>query len=208
MLPDWIAALPTWLLVGLALGGLASVAVAGVFLVADRLYPTRQPSERSRVDGGVRRHGELRDYLDAIGEPYTERREVHGETVAFYLPERDVAITFDPQAFYRIERAGTRAVLCEHEMPGSHLGRRLPFETPDPDYGYGPTLEETDDPVAASFERLGLDPGVDPDPEAVRRAYRTKVKEVHPDRGGDPEEFRRVHEAYTRAKDHAERGSP
>jgi hypothetical protein len=45
-----------------------------------------------------------------------------------------------------------------------------------------------------AYRRLGLDPGADE--REVKRAYRQKVKEVHPDRGGDEEEFKRVTEAY------------
>jgi len=48
---------------------------------------------------------------------------------------------------------------------------------------------------AEAYRRLGLDP--DADDDAVRRAYRERVKSVHPDReGGDEEEFKRVTEAY------------
>jgi DnaJ-domain-containing protein 1 len=47
-----------------------------------------------------------------------------------------------------------------------------------------------------AYRTLGLDPGADE--EAVRRAYREKVKEVHPDRGGDEQEFRAVTDAYER----------
>lgn len=36
----------------------------------------------------------------------------------------------------------------------------------------------------------------DADAEAVRDAYREKVKETHPDRGGSTESFKRVNEAY------------
>jgi curved DNA-binding protein CbpA len=36
----------------------------------------------------------------------------------------------------------------------------------------------------------------DAGPDAVREAYREKVKEVHPDRGGSAESFKRVTEAY------------
>ena len=50
--------------------------------------------------------------------------------------------------------------------------------------------------VAEAYETLGLEPGADP--EAVRRAYRERVKETHPDRGGDPGAFIRVREAYER----------
>jgi hypothetical protein len=46
-----------------------------------------------------------------------------------------------------------------------------------------------------AYETLGLDPGADAD--EVRRAYRAKVKEVHPDtEGGDEEAFKRVNRAY------------
>ena len=44
------------------------------------------------------------------------------------------------------------------------------------------------------FDVLGLDP--DADDAAVREAYRRRVKEAHPDRGGSAREFQRVKEAY------------
>jgi DnaJ-domain-containing protein 1 len=49
---------------------------------------------------------------------------------------------------------------------------------------------------AEAYRRLGLDRGADE--SEVQRAYRQKVKEVHPDRGGDEEEFKAVTEAYER----------
>lgn len=45
-----------------------------------------------------------------------------------------------------------------------------------------------------AYRRLGLEPGADE--AAVRAAYRERVKEAHPDRGGDEETFKRVTEAY------------
>ncbi|MFC7172620.1 J domain-containing protein [Haloplanus litoreus] len=46
-----------------------------------------------------------------------------------------------------------------------------------------------------AYETLGLDPGADAD--EVRRAYRTRVKEVHPDtEDGDEAAFKRVNRAY------------
>ncbi|WP_232820472.1 J domain-containing protein [Halorussus litoreus] len=52
----------------------------------------------------------------------------------------------------------------------------------------GPTPRE-------AYRALDLDPGADD--EAVRQAYRERVKSVHPDReDGDEEEFKRVTEAY------------
>lgn len=47
---------------------------------------------------------------------------------------------------------------------------------------------------AEAYRRLGLEE--DADEREVKRAYRRKVKEVHPDRGGDEDEFRKVLEAY------------
>lgn len=47
---------------------------------------------------------------------------------------------------------------------------------------------------AEAYRRLGVEPGADE--AAVTRAYREKVKEVHPDRGGDEETFKKVTEAY------------
>lgn len=54
--------------------------------------------------------------------------------------------------------------------------------------------------TAEAYRRLGLDPGADD--AAVRRAYREKVKAVHPDREtGDEEQFKRVKEAYEKLQE-------
>ena len=85
-------------------------------------------------------------------------------------------------------------------MPGVNLGYRLPFETPE--VRFGPAEETSDvDPQEAAFSVLGLPSGASE--SEVTAAYREKVKEVHPDHGGDTEEFRRVREAYTTAQKHA-----
>ncbi|WP_247009589.1 J domain-containing protein [Halorientalis litorea] len=48
-----------------------------------------------------------------------------------------------------------------------------------------------------AYRLLGVEPGADE--ERVKRAYREKVKEVHPDtEDGDEEEFKRVNRAYER----------
>jgi hypothetical protein len=197
VLPEWVAHLPPWLVAGLALGALASLAVAGVFAVGDRLFPTAPASQAGRVDGTERRRAEIRDYLHAVDVAYREDYPVADETVAFYLPGHGVAITFDAQAYFRLERAGTQAVLCEHEMPGRHLGRRLPFEVPEVNLGPPPG-----GPHAEAFDRLGV-PRTASVAE-VKAAYRSQVKDVHPDHGGDPAEFKRLREAYATARSHAE----
>jgi DnaJ-domain-containing protein 1 len=201
VLPEWLSIFPPWLLTGLGVGVAASVVVAGIFVAADRLYPTAPIDPSQRFDGTARRRAEIRDYLRAIDEPFAEDHPVHGHTVAFYLPSRDVAITFDAQAYFHIERAGTYAVLCEHEMPGSQLGRRLPFEVPT----FHPPVDDLDDPVAAAFDRLDLPATATRD--EVKTAYRSQVKETHPDHGGNQTEFKRLREAYTTAKSHTEERS-
>ena len=57
---------------------------------------------------------------------------------------------------------------------------------------------ETSGPTAReAYETLGVEPGADE--STVKRAYRQRIKEVHPDAAdGDAEEFKRVQAAYDR----------
>jgi hypothetical protein len=190
--------LPGWLVAGLVAGGLASVAVGVAFWVAERRFPSSTPAGAATAP---RKRQELRAYLRAIDESFAEDHPVAGRTVAFYLPERDVAITFDPRTYFRIRPTETHPVLVEHEMRGGHLGARLPFETPavgGPDPGAADPIGE---PVRAAYRELGL--SATASAEEVTAAYRRQVKAVHPDHGGDEDAFRRVREAYTTAKAHA-----
>ena len=191
--------LPRWLALGLGFGFVASLCAACLFYAGSRLFPSRQTGTTG-WSGEARRVIEIRQYLDAIGEQYAEGHQVDGQTVEFYLPERDVAITFDARAYYIIERSPTYAVLVEHEMPGIHLGSRLPFETPEIEFGRDAPTEEAD-PVDGAFAVLGV-PRTATEAQ-IRSAYRAKVKDVHPDHGGSQDEFRRVREAYTTARKHA-----
>jgi len=75
-------------------------------------------------------------------------------------------------------------------------GRRRPGQRRAPGVDPGRTAGPS---VAESYRILGVDEGADE--EAVRRAYRERVKEVHPDRGGDEDEFKRVTAAYERLTD-------
>jgi DnaJ-domain-containing protein 1 len=184
-----------WLALGTLLGVLFTVVAAGTFLAGERLFPTATRDRSAHRSGETRRRTEIRRYLDAIDEPFTEDHAVEDHPVAFYLPDRDVAITFDPRTYYRIERSPTHAVLAEHEMPGFGLGARLPFETPDP-------AETVPEPTEAAFDVLGVRSSASD--EEIRAAYRRKVKEAHPDHGGDSKSFRRVREAYAAAKERAD----
>jgi len=197
VLPEWISLLPPWLLFGLIGGGIASVVAAGAFLVGGRLFPDEPAPSGHRIDGSVRRRAEIRTFLREISEPFAEDHPVHGETVEFYLPRRDVALTFDAQAYFRLERAGTDTVLCEHEMPVHALGRRLPFDVPN----VGRQSRPGSDPVAAAFDHLDLARSASP--SDVKDAYRERVKSAHPDHGGSQAEFKRLQEAYATARDHA-----
>jgi ferredoxin len=53
--------------------------------------------------------------------------------------------------------------------------------------------------MESPFAVLGLDP--EADESEIRRAYRKRVKEAHPDHGGSVEEFRAVRTAYERLKE-------
>ncbi|WP_324661857.1 J domain-containing protein [Haloarcula sediminis] len=194
---------PAWLVFGLLLGVAGSLVVVVLFLVAGRLFPAKRRDSGVREGGEERRRAEIREYLTAIDESFAENHPVAGQDVAFYLPDRGVAITFDARAFYRIERSPTVPVLVEHELPGAALGRRLPFETPDVSVGPEPEPEPQPaaDPTRKAFAELGLRETATVD--EVKSAYRARVKQVHPDHGGDEEEFKRVREAYTLAKQHA-----
>ena len=198
MLSELVSSLPPWLILGLLGGGLASVVVAGVFLAGGRMFPESATSG-FRVDGPSRRRIEIRGYLRTISEPFVEDHVVNGDTVEFYLPQRDVALTFDAQAYFRLERAGIDTVLCEHEMPAHALGRRLPFDVPREEFEFD--TRDREDPAAAAFDYLDLAPTAPP--EDVKAAYRARVKAVHPDHGGSQEEFKRLQEAYATAREHA-----
>lgn len=201
MLPDLLSELPAWALLGIGLGVVASVAVAALFYFGERLFPTTEPpTQDHHVDGSLRRHAEIRSYLNAIGEGFAENVDLAGYTAAFYLPQRDVAVTFDPRVFFGLEDAPTFVVLCEDEMPVGQLGRRFPFEVDEPERTRSrPTVDAS---ITNAFRKLGLEAGASSD--EVRDAYRSQVKEVHPDRGGTEAEFKKLREAYTTAKEHSE----
>lgn len=57
--------------------------------------------------------------------------------------------------------------------------------------------------TGAHYDTLGVDAGAES--EAVRRAYRRLAMKAHPDKGGDPDEFRRIQEAYDVLSDPARR---
>lgn len=206
MVADVIEVVPPWVIVGVVLGSIASVVVALIFYVGHRLSPPAEHASRSGNGGSdARRRREIREYLRAVGERFREDHAVGEVIVPFYLPERGVAITFDAHDYFRLEGEGVFTILCEHELPGRGLGRRLPFDVAEPTWETDRSKEvPSRDPVGDAFDELGLP--TDADADEVKRAYREQIKEVHPDQGGDEEAFRRVREAYATASNHADGG--
>lgn len=194
-----VESIPPSVLAGLTLGVLFALTATGLFVLGERWFPSDRSTGSRRYSSEDRRRTEIRDYLNDIGERYAEDHPVAGTRVAFYLPERDVAVTFDPRAFFRIRNTTeTHVILVEHEMPGRHLGRRLPFEVPEIQTDPA-DFQET---VRIAYEALGL-PRTASRTE-IKSAYRDRVKDVHPDHGGDEESFRQLQEAYVTAKENAD----
>lgn len=57
-------------------------------------------------------------------------------------------------------------------------------------------VEPPDDGLAGCYATLGIPPGSPPD--AIRKAYRDKLKATHPDHGGSGDAVRKVIDAYRR----------
>ena len=92
----------------------------------------------------------------------------------------------------RVGQGGQRRQRAASGRRGSASGRAS-----GPRAGAPPTDRIT---AREAYDRLGLEQGADA--EAVRSAYRERVKEVHPDtEGGDEDEFKRVKTAYERLSD-------
>lgn len=104
-------------------------------------------------------------------------------------------------------RGGFEAGPREDWDPPGGRGRRQQAGGPGERRRAGPrgrwtrTPSGSDGPTAAeAYRTLGLDP--DADQEAIKRAYREKVKSVHPDtEDGDEAQFKRVKAAYERLAD-------
>ncbi|MCU4716475.1 J domain-containing protein [Halapricum hydrolyticum] len=95
----------------------------------------------------------------------------------------------------------------EDWVPPGSRGRRQRASGPGERRRVGPRERRTRAPpgsdgptTAEAYRTLGLDP--DADQEAIKRAYREKVKSVHPDtEDGDEAQFKRVKAAYERLTD-------
>ena len=93
------------------------------------------------------------------------------------------------------ERGGPQSRRARQARTGQQTragSRTAQGQRVDPNAPDDPTRQE-------AYRTLGLDQGADE--AAVKRAYREKVKDTHPDRGGDEEEFKKVTRAYERLTD-------
>lgn len=91
-------------------------------------------------------------------------------------------------------RARQQARARRGHAAGPGQGQRRRQRASRPGGESGPTARE-------AYETLGVEPGADE--SAVKRAYRERIKEVHPDQGGDEAEFRRVQKAYDTVRRYA-----
>jgi len=96
-----------------------------------------------------------------------------------------------------IESYWARAFMCV--LRGQPIPARPTARPSPPDRGVGQHAQ-------SSWSVLGLEPGASA--LAVRRAFREKALETHPDRGGDAEQFRAVMRAYERLRDPEKRRRP
>jgi len=96
----------------------------------------------------------------------------------------------------RIDFRRVSAAVDARNLAGDRAGRRRRRAARNRRRAYRPPAASDDRPPRReAYETLGLDPGADE--AAVERAYRERVKEVHPDAdGGSEEAFKRVNRAY------------
>lgn len=103
------------------------------------------------------------------------------------------ARTFE-EALAEAERVAGRHLSPVEPYWARAFNRTLRGEAPPPPpVRKTPRAEPKAAPVSA-WERLGLVPGASP--REIKRAYRVKALEVHPDRGGSDEAFRDITRAY------------
>jgi hypothetical protein len=173
------------LLFGLAavLAGIATVEFVLGFVYTPALFAIAVPFAAAAYLVWYHASGRLRDRVEQgragsyRRRDAENRRRTDGETGGFGAGPRDSYS--DRRGGFGREAAGARGGARSGSATGG--GRQVGQSA-------APTPSE-------AYRRLGLD--ADADFEDVRRAYRERVKEVHPDReGGDEEAFKRVTEAY------------
>ena len=94
-----------------------------------------------------------------------------------------------------MQRAGRHLVLIEPHWAHA-WNRMLRGEAPPPPPTPRPPRALPTSAPASSWTVLGLEPGADL--TAIKRAFRQRALETHPDRGGEAAQFREVQRAYER----------
>ncbi|MEF8807087.1 J domain-containing protein [Natronomonas sp.] len=158
----------------------ALVAALGVALREPVLVVVLLPMVLLTYAFWYRSSGKLRERIIQTGT--RSRRERGTETGGFGAGPR---AGFESARGQRAREAWERRQQEQRAGGSARGGRRRGRAGPQP----SPSLSK-----AEAYRRLDVEPGADE--AAVTRAYREKVKEVHPDRGGDEETFKKVTEAY------------
>ncbi|PTY36485.1 hypothetical protein BGP77_04075 [Saccharospirillum sp. MSK14-1] len=91
------------------------------------------------------------------------------------------------------QQLSSTASLRDYYLNGNNLTRETSATVQDLLDGFWKRLLSEEQRPQALAE-LGLDPRADQ--KAIRTRYRQLANEHHPDKGGDPETFRRIREAY------------
>lgn len=180
---------------------LASLAVPSlVVAAAAAALATRWCYRRARerlVDEVYERVGAERNPDGTLGDPGAEaQREATGRVEYEPRDDWDDAEDWpwdDPfwtadEPIEEMADGGTRTV----SGASSDSGGGEP--TGDPSSGGPDAVGRVGRTTREACEVLGVDP--DAEPRAIRRAYRERVMETHPDHGGDREAFERVRWAY------------
>ena len=189
MHPLVLATVPAWLSTGLLMGAILTLIIGVVFILGIWRYPDRVHPTTSGVSVTDRRRHTLVQYLRDAGETVHTEVTVGDVPVAVYLPARDVAFVFAPGAYFALRETSTQVILCELEARPAAIAQQLPFiDAP----------RRVDPELSEALAILGVPH--DADEATVRAAYRSRVKDCHPDRGGDPAEFAQVRRAYERAQ--------
>ena len=103
-------------------------------------------------------------------------------------------------ALHEAERVAGRHLTLTDPYWARAWNRVLRGEAPPPRPKPRAAPERPRDPTqrASAWTILGLEQGASPD--EIKRAYRARALETHPDRGGDPAVFREVQRAFERLR--------
>lgn len=172
------------LLFGLAavLAGIATLEFVLAFVYSPALLAIAVPFGAAAYLIWYQASGRLRKRVESGQAGSYRRAEAEAETGGFGAGPRE---SFSGRRGGFDERSGREA--RGTRAGGARAGRSQT--------GGARAVRNTGPTPAEAYRVLGLD--TDADPDEVRRAYRERVKSVHPDReSGDQDEFKRVKEAY------------